>query len=64
MVNKTYQDERLSDGTKISDLTIPEEGIISSKVWSDPELYELELRRIFAKTWNFVAHETEIPNHK
>ena len=62
MVNKTYQDERLSDGTKISDLTIPEEGIISSKVWSDPELYELELRRIFAKTWNFVAHETEIPN--
>ena len=62
MVNKTYQDERLSDGTKISDLTIPEEGIISSKVSSDPELYELELRRIFAKTWNFVAHETEIPN--
>ena len=32
LVNKTYQDERLSDGTKISDLTIPEEGIISSKV--------------------------------
>ena len=62
LVNKTSQDERLSDGTKISDLTIPEEGNISSKVWSDPELYELELRRIFAKTWNFVAHETEIPN--
>ena len=50
MVNKTYQEPRLSDGTKVSDLTIPEEGIISSKVWSDPELYELELRKLFAKT--------------
>ena len=50
-----------SGGTKISDLTISEEGIITSKVWSDPELYELELRRIFAKTRNFVAYETELP---
>ena len=61
MVNKTL-DARLSDGTKISDLTVPEEGIISSKVWSDPEIFDLELKKVFAKTWNFVAHETEIPN--
>ena len=62
MVNKTFQDARLSDGSKVSDLTVPEEGIISSKVWSDPELFNLELRKIFAKVWNFVAHESEIPN--
>ena len=61
MVNKTL-DDRLSDGTKISDLTVPEEGIISSKVWSDPEIFDFELKKVFAKTWNFVAHETEIPN--
>src|SRR5690606_3941957 len=29
---------------------------------SDPELYALEMKKIFAKTWVFLGHETEIPN--
>lgn len=32
------------------------------RVLSDVELYQLEMEKIFAKTWVFLAHETEIPN--
>ena len=31
------------------------------RVLADPEIYRLELDRIFTKTWQLVAHETEIP---
>ncbi|MFC0449892.1 aromatic ring-hydroxylating oxygenase subunit alpha [Rhodococcus jostii] len=37
------------------------QGIVSPEVFSDPELYALELDRIFARCWCFVAHESEIP---
>jgi len=53
---------RLSDGTRISDLVDAEKGIISPRIFVDPEIYQLEMKKVFAKSWNFVAHETEIPN--
>ncbi len=31
-------------------------------LFADSEIYEAELRRIFHRTWNFLAHESEIPN--
>ncbi len=30
-------------------------------VFGEDALFELEQRRLFARTWNFVAHESEIP---
>jgi len=53
---------RLRDGTRISDLINHETREVKVRVLSDPELYELEMERIFAKTWIFLGHETEIPN--
>ncbi|HCL3777399.1 TPA: Rieske 2Fe-2S domain-containing protein, partial [Pseudomonas aeruginosa] len=32
------------------------------RVLSDPELYALEMKKIFARTWVFLGHETEIPD--
>ncbi|MFT4563251.1 MAG: phenylpropionate dioxygenase-like ring-hydroxylating dioxygenase large terminal subunit [Gammaproteobacteria bacterium] len=31
-------------------------------VFNSPELYELEKKQLFAKSWNFLGHESEIPN--
>ena len=39
----------------------PERGRIPAAIFSDPEVYRLEMERIFGRTWLFVAHESEIP---
>ena len=38
-----------------------DEGLVSARIFVDSELYRLELERIFARSWLFVAHESEIP---
>ena len=52
----------LSDGTKLDDLIIRESNEVSLRVMSDKELYDIEMERVFAKTWLLLAHDTEIPN--
>jgi len=37
-------------------------GLIDRSIYSDPQLYRLELQRIFARAWNFMCHETQIPD--
>ena len=37
-------------------------GLLPAQIYNNREVYELELRRIFARCWVFVGHETEIPN--
>jgi dibenzofuran dioxygenase alpha subunit len=36
-------------------------GLISRKIFFDPEIYAQELKDVFAKTWLFLAHESMIP---
>jgi len=37
-------------------------GRVPATVYSDPELFELERRRLFGRAWMFLAHESEIPD--
>lgn len=39
----------------------PDAGTIPPYVLTHPEVYKLELEKIFGKTWLYVAHESEIP---
>jgi 3-phenylpropionate/trans-cinnamate dioxygenase alpha subunit len=37
-------------------------GLIDRRIFADEELYQLELERVFARSWLFLAHESELPN--
>lgn len=50
---------QLKDGTGISSLVSEEGGHVSRRIYGDPEVFELEQERIFRRTWNFLAHESE-----
>ena len=39
----------------------PEAGRIPMFVYTDPDVYRLELEHLFGRTWNYVAHESELP---
>lgn len=38
-----------------------DEGWIDRAIFHDEEIYRAELRQIFARSWNFVAHESQLP---
>lgn len=39
-----------------------ESGLIPLRIFNNREIHELELRRVFARSWLFVGHESEVPN--
>lgn len=50
----------LRDGRSVADLIDTERREISLRVLHDPELYQLELEKLWGKAWIVVGHETEL----
>ena len=46
---------------EIAGLVDTEHGMISRRIFIEPEIYETELRRIFARCWLFLCHDSQIP---
>jgi PAH dioxygenase large subunit len=38
-----------------------EQGLLPAKIFGDPAIFELEMERLFTRTWLYVGHESEIP---
>lgn len=46
---------------KGSDLVNIERGTVDRRIFWDQAVYDLEMERIFARAWLFVAHESQLP---
>ncbi|MEE3278578.1 MAG: Rieske 2Fe-2S domain-containing protein, partial [Pseudomonadota bacterium] len=38
-----------------------ESGILDRRIFADEEIYQEELKKIFGRAWNFMCHESQIP---
>ena len=38
-----------------------EKGLISRRIFIEPDIYQQELERVFARCWLFLCHESQIP---
>jgi methanesulfonate monooxygenase large subunit len=41
--------------------SLPPEYFVDNRVYTDTRLFDQEMERIFLRVWNFVCHESEIP---
>jgi phenylpropionate dioxygenase-like ring-hydroxylating dioxygenase large terminal subunit len=45
----------------VESLVDTERGLVSRRIFVEPEIYEQELTQIFARCWLFLCHESQIP---
>ena len=45
----------------VDSLVDAEHGLINRRVFIEPEIYERELRQIFARCWLYLCHDSQIP---
>ena len=48
--------------TPFRSMVDPVNATVDRQIFSDEAIYQLELERIFARAWNFMCHESQIPN--
>jgi len=52
----------LSMAREASHLVDHEKGLVDRRIFYDPDIYQLEMEQIFARSWLFMCHESQIPN--
>jgi nitrite reductase/ring-hydroxylating ferredoxin subunit len=43
-------------------LVNPDQGLVSGRIYIEPDIYEQELEKIFARCWLFLCHESQLPS--
>src|SRR5258708_32533409 len=49
-------------GTDMRGLVDAEKGLVSRRIFIEPEIYQQDLERIFARWWLFLCHKSQIPH--
>lgn len=47
--------------TDVNGLVDTSKGLVSRRIFIEPEIYQQELEQIFARSWLFLCHESQIP---
>jgi phenylpropionate dioxygenase-like ring-hydroxylating dioxygenase large terminal subunit len=47
--------------TELAGLVDSERGLLSRRIFIEPEIYEAELRQVFARCWLFLCHDSQVP---
>ncbi len=47
---------------KIKGLVDQDVGLLDPRIFTDQELYEIELEKVFSRSWLLLGHEGHIPN--
>src|SRR5581483_5868148 len=50
------------DPAATSNLVLPDDGLVSARIFADPGVYRREIEQLFPRCWLFVAHGSEIPS--
>ncbi|CDO35244.1 Rieske 2Fe-2S domain-containing protein [Novosphingobium sp. KN65.2] len=45
-----------------AELVRADKGLVSRKIFADEEIYRMELKQIFGRSWLFLGHESQLPN--
>lgn len=56
------KDRAMGNATMDTIEKLVEPGRIHRRVYADPEVFELEMERIFGRAWLFVGHVSQVPN--
>ncbi|HXG23486.1 MAG TPA: Rieske 2Fe-2S domain-containing protein, partial [Chthonomonadales bacterium] len=50
----------VAEATRIDLSELVREDRVHSRIYTDPQIFELELEKIWYRSWVYVAHESEI----
>src|SRR5689334_10668638 len=57
----TGEPSTIVDHLEAGDLVSLQTGEVDRRIFSEAEVFELEIERIFGRAWLFLCHETHIP---
>lgn len=61
MLEQPARQRGISDTLREARRALEDDGKLLAKVYNEPEIFDREVKRIFSKTWVFLAHESEVP---
>lgn len=62
MVSSTTRKNKASEKPDIDIESLIEPERVHRTVFTDPDIFEMEMDKVFTPNWNYVGHESQVPN--